>query len=179
MFRKYFFLPLVLFLSFSSVCGGAEKIGPSTKEFPIKPSQDWVELPAPLQDAVVSYGKKGTLATFHITERKLDEGRTVEQLKWEDLFSPEFDSIDIRVQNMTTLGGQEAKFCMYTIKPGEFKQIMEGKIASKYINYVVIYKGKLFSVTFRDAEDSFPLNYPSFLTAIRTLRFEPGPGKKV
>jgi hypothetical protein len=172
MLRKYFALLLVLSLSFAPVFWGAEKVGSPTKGFSIKPSEDWVELPVPLQNVVVSYGKTGTLATFHVTERELDESKTVEQLKWEDLFSPEFDSIDIRVQNMTTLGGQKAKFCTYTIKPGEFKKIMEGNLPSKYINYVTIHKGKLFSITFRDTEDSFPLTYPSFLSAVRTLRFE-------
>jgi len=178
MLRKYCVFLLILFLSFPAVFWGAEKTGLLSKGFTIEPSKDWVELPVALQSVIVSYGKKGTLATFHITERELDEAKTVDQLKWEDLFSPEFDSIDIRVQNMTTLGGQKAKFCMYTIKPGEFKKTMEGKIVSKYINYVTIYKGKLFSVTFRDTEDSFPSTYPSFLAAIRTLHFEPVPGKK-
>jgi hypothetical protein len=176
MFRRCGVIFLAFFLSFPSVFLGAQSKNASPGDFSISPSKEWVELPVPLQNVVISYGKKNTLATFHITERELDEKKTVDQLRWEDLFSPEFDSIDIRVENMATLGGEKAKFCMYTIKPGPFKDIMEGKIFSKYLNYVAIYNGKLFSVTFRDAEDGFPINYPSFLTAIRTFRFEkPGP----
>jgi hypothetical protein len=130
---------------------------------------------------VVSYGKKGTLATFHITERNLDEVKSIEQLKWEDLFSPEFGSIDIRTENITLLGGEKAKFCVYTLKPGEFKRTMEGKLPGKYINYVLIHRGKLFSITFKDTEDGFALTYPSFLAVIRTLRFDaakPAPPRK-
>jgi hypothetical protein len=189
----------------------AETVEVPSRGFSIEPSQDWIELPLPFQGVVVSYGKKGTLATFHITERDLDEDetapipinrskaeigavlttvdqkktkvRTVEQLKWEDLFSPEFGSIDIRTQNVTLLGGEKAKFCVYTLKPGEFKRTMEGKFPAKYINYVLIHRGKLFSITFRDTEDGFALTYPSFLAVIRTLRFDAAkpvpPGKPV
>jgi hypothetical protein len=150
----------------------AEKLETPSKGFSIEPSQDWIEVPLPLQGVTVSYAKKGTLATFHITERNLDEVKTIEQLKWEDLFSPEFGSIDIRTQNVTLLGGEKAKFCVYTLKPGEFKRTMEGKLPAKYINYVLIHQGKLFSITFTDTEDEFALTYPSFLAAIRTLRFD-------
>lgn len=135
-----------------------------------------MELPLPFQGVVVSYGKKGTLATFHITERDLDQVRPVEDLDWRDLFSPEFNSIDISQQSLTVLAGEKAKFCVYTLKPGEFKRTMEGKLPGKYMNYVLIHGGKLFSITFKDVEDGFVLNYPSFLAAIRTLRFnEPAP----
>jgi len=150
----------------------AEKFNASSKGFSIEPSQDWIELSLPFQDVVVSYGKKGTLATFHITERDLNEVKTIEELKWEDLFSPQFGSIDIRTQNVTLLGGEKAKFCVYTLKPGEFKNTMEGKLPAKYINYVLVHQGKLFSITFKDTEDGFALTYPSFLSVIRTLRFD-------
>jgi hypothetical protein len=162
----------VLFLVFPVGFLRAEKVESPSKGFSIKPSQDWIELSIPFQGVVVSYGRKGTLATFHITERNLGEVKTVEQLKWEDLFSPEFGSIDIRTQSATLLGGEKAKFCVYTLKPGEFKKTMEGKLPSKYINYVLIHQGKLFSITFKDTEDGFTLTYPSFLAAIRTLRFD-------
>ena len=131
-----------------------------------------MELSLPYQGVVVSYGKKGTLATFHITERELPEAKTVEQLKWEDLFSPQYKSIDIHTQNATFLAGEKAKFCIYTLKPGEFKNTMEGKLPGKYINYVLIHEGKLFSITFKDTEDGFASTYPSFLTVIRTFRFD-------
>jgi hypothetical protein len=96
----------------------------------------------------------------------------VDQLNWEDLFSPEFGSIDIRTQNVTLLGGEKAKFCIYTLKPGKFKKTMEGTLPAKYINYVLIHQGKLFSITFKDTEAGFALTYPAFLAAIRTLRFD-------
>jgi hypothetical protein len=170
--RRTFVLSIVLLTMAFVPFLRAEKSKVLPKGFSIEPSQDWIELPLPFQDVVVSYGKKGTLATFHITARDLDEVKSIEQLKWEDLFSPEFKSIDIRMQNVTLLGDQKAKFCVYTLKPGEFKKTMEGKLPAKYINYVLIHQGKLFSITFKDTEDGFALTYPSFLTAIRTLRFD-------
>lgn len=170
MSRRTFVLSIVLLLILPIHFLHAEKS--PAKEFSIQPSSEWIELPLPFQNVVVSYGKKGTLATFHITERKLDEIRTVEQLKWEDLFRPQFASIDIRTQSSTLLGGEKAKFCVYTLKPGEFKNTMEGKLPAKYINYVLIHQGKLFSITFKDTEDGFASTYPSFLAAIRTLRFD-------
>jgi hypothetical protein len=150
----------------------AEKLGAPLKGFSVEPSQDWIELPPPFQGVVASYSKKGTSATFHITERNLDEVKSIEQLKWEELFSPEFGSIDIRTQNVTLLGGEKAKFCVYTLKPGEFKRTSEGKLPAKYINYVLIHRGKLFSIIFKDTEDGFAVTYPSFLAVIRTLRFD-------
>jgi hypothetical protein len=170
--RKILTLAIALFLIFPTQFLRAEESRSPVKAFSIKPSQDWIELPLPLRGVVVSYGKKGTLATFHITERELDDIHAVENLKWEDLFSPEFGSIDIRTQSMTVLAGEKAKFCIYSLKPGEFKNAMEGKLPAKYINYVLIHGGKLFSVTFKDTEAGFALNYPSFLAAIRTLRFD-------
>ncbi len=140
--------------------------------FSVTPSREWIELPLPLQGILVSYGKTGTLATFHITERELDKGKNLGQLRWEDLFSPQFSSIDIHKQGEAVLGVEKARFCIYTLKAGEFKDVMEGKLAGKYINYVLLHGGKLFSITFKDTEDGFALDYPSFLTAIRTLRFE-------
>ncbi len=174
-------LSIALFLIFPINFLHAEKVESLARGFSISSSQDWIELPLPLQGVVVSYGKKGTLATFHITERTLDEAKSVEQLKWEDLFSPEFKSIDIRQESVTVLAGEKAKFCVYTLKPGEFKRTMEGKLPGKYINYVLIQGGKLFSITFKDTEDGFALTYPSFLAVIRTLRFDaskPIPQKK-
>ncbi len=170
--RKYWLLLFVLILILPGSFLVAEEVAMPSKGFSLQPSRDWIELPLPFQGVVVSYGKKGTLATFHITERDLGGVRTVEQLKWEDLFSPEFGSIDIRTQSTTLLGGEKARFCIYTLKPGEFKKTMEGKLPAKYINYVLIHQGKLFSITFKDTEDGFSLSYPSFLAAIRTLRFD-------
>jgi len=167
--RKLLILSLVLALTAPVALLRAEK---AERGFSLSPSQEWIELPLPYQGVVISYGKKGTLATFHVTERDLEGAKSVEQLKWEDLFSPEFRSIDIRQENVTTLAGEKAKFCIYTLKPGEFKDTMEGKLPGKYINYVLVHQGKLFSITFKDTEDGFSLSYPSFLAAIRTLRFD-------
>lgn len=160
----------------------AAKVETPSKGFSLKIPKDWIELPLPFQGVVVSYGKKGTLATFHISERDLDGVKTIEQLKWDDLFSPQYGSIDIRTQNATVLGGEKAKFCVYTLKPGEFKDTMEGKLPGKYINYVLVHRGKLFSITFKDTEDGFASSYPSFLAVIRTLQFDasqPVPQRKI
>ena len=190
MARKYLVPVLALLLMVSCDFLRAEEIGPPAREFSIKPPRDWIELPLPLQGVVVSYGKRGTLATFHITERDLDQAgtvpipihsskaeigavlTTVDQLKWADLFSPQFASINIHKEGMTVLAGEKTRFCIYSLKPGAFKTTMEGKLPGKYINYVLIRKGKLFSITFKDTEDGFTLNYPSFLAAVRTLQFD-------
>jgi len=172
LFRKTLVFSIVLFVMFPIAFLHAEKVNIPAKEFSLKLSKDWIELPLPYQGVVVSYGKRGTLATFHVTERALDGVRTIAQLKWKDLFSPQFESIDIRQESVTTLGGETAKFCIYTLKPGEFKDAMEGKLPGKYINYVLVHQGKLFSITFKDTEDDFASTYPSFLSAIRTLKFD-------
>lgn len=172
MLRKTFVLSAVFFLIGPVLLLHAEKFGSPAKGFSISPSKDWVELPVSFQGVVASYAKKETVATFHIKERDLEGTKTIDQLSWESLFSPEFGSIDIHSQNTTLLGGEKAKFCVYTLKPGEFKKTMEGKLPGKYINYVLVHQGKLFSITFMDREEGFALNYPSFLAAIRTLRFD-------
>lgn len=172
LFRRSLFLTWALLLALPCSFLQAGKGDLPSKGFSLQPSADWIELPLPFQGVVVSYGKKGTLATFHITERELEEVKPVEQLKWEDLFSPQFGSIDIRTQSATVLGGEKAKFCVYVLKPGEFKNTMEGALPGKYINYVLIHRGKLYSITFKDTEEGFSSTYPSFLSVIRTLRFE-------
>jgi hypothetical protein len=170
--RKIRVLVFVLGLILPGVLLRAEEAKMPAREFSLQLSPDWIELPLPFQGVVVSYGKKGTLATFHITERDLGESKSVSELSWKDLFSPEFESIDIRQESVTVLAGEKAKFCIYTLKPGEFKKTMEGKLPGKYLNYVLIHGGKLFSITFKDTEDGFAVTYPSFLAAIRTLRFD-------
>lgn len=170
--RRALVLSLVLFVVIPASFLLAEKGVVSSKGFSLELPRDWIELPPPFQGVVASYGKKGTLATFHITERKLDETKSIEALKWEELFSPQFGSIDIRTENMTFLAGEKAKFCIYKLKPGEFKRTMEGKLPAKYINYVLIHQGKLFSITFADTDDGFAVTYPSFLAVMRTFRFD-------
>ncbi|HNX68992.1 MAG TPA: hypothetical protein PLL75_03895 [Candidatus Omnitrophota bacterium] len=158
----------------------AEKETPAPKDFSVEPSSEWMELPLDLRGVLVSYGKKGTLATFHITERELDEVKTVRALKWSDLFSPEFASIAIHQEGETTLGGERARYCVYSLKPGTFKLTMEGTLPAKYMNYVLVRGKKLFSITFKDTEDGFAMNFPSFLAVARTLKFSPVlPEKKV
>lgn len=172
-----FLLLLMLILSFVTFAAPLpSKV--KSRDFSITPSSEWMELPLPLQGIVVSYGKKGTLATFHITERELDGSKTVQMLQWKDLFSPQFESIDIRSEGETTIDGRKARYCIYHLKPGAFKTQMEGKLPAKYMNYVLVNGRKLFSVTFKDTEDGFGLNYPSFLAAIRTLKFTVPTGQK-
>lgn len=142
------------------------------QDYSIELPSDWVEWPADFQDLVGSYGRKGTLATFYITARELEAPKTVQDLRWEDLFKPRYDAIDIRSQGDTVIGGEKARYCLYMLKPGEFKTAMEGKLPAKYMNYVLIHRNKLFSITFKDTLDGFSLNYPSFVKAIRSLQFK-------
>lgn len=165
----------VLCFGISAALVHAESAGPAVKDFSLQISPEWIELPAQFQNVIASYGKKGTLATFYITSRDFEETKTVRDLQWEDLFKPEFASIDIHNQGETVIGGEKARYCLYSLKPGPFKTAMEGKLPAKYINYVLIHQGKLFSVTFKDTQDGFGINYPSFVKALRTLRFETAP----
>jgi len=171
LFRKSLILSVVLFLILPVTSGHAAKGLLPKRPFSIELPKDWIELSLPFKDVVASYGRKGTLATFHITARDIDDVKDVAFLKWEDLFSPQFQSIEIHSQGETMLDGVKAKNCLYTLRPGEFKATMEGKLAAKYINYVLIRNGKLYSITFKDTEDGFALDYPSFLAAIRTFHF--------
>lgn len=175
--RFLFVSTLCLALLFSSGAVFAEKFESPEKGFSIEPPDDWVRIPQNnFQGGVVSYTRKGATALFHVTERDMDEPKSVSDLKWEDLFSPQFGSIVIKTQGETTIGGENAKYCVYTIKPGPFKTQMEGPIPAKYINYVIPRGKSLFSVTFVDTFENFSLDYSSFLAAVRTIRFsEPKP----
>jgi len=114
MMGKRFFIFLMLLLMLFPVClVHAEKFESEEKKFSIEPPAEWMQLPLGYESVAVSYGKKGTLATFHISARDLEDGKTLESLKWEDLFSPEFNSIDIHTQGVTMIGGKKARFCIY------------------------------------------------------------------
>jgi hypothetical protein len=140
--------------------------------FSIDPPAPWKQVSqASFQGGVVSYAKEGSTALFHVTARDMEEAKTLDQLKWEDLFSPQFDSIAVGTEGEALIGGEKAKYCVYTIKPGPFKAQMEGKIPAKYINYVLIRGNKILSITFVDTLDGFGLDYASFLAAVRTVRF--------
>lgn len=171
MSRKLAALVVILSLVFAPEISLAAQAASGPRPFSLTLSKEWIELDLPFQNVLASYGRKGTLATFHITARDMEGAPDVSSLKWEDLFSPQFPSIDIRSQGETLLGGEKAKYCIYTLRPGEFKTLMEGKLAAKYINYVLIHQGKLYSITFKDVEAGFALNYPAFNRAIQTLRF--------
>lgn len=173
LFRQVFVSALFLFLIFScNFVYGENAASSKAKGFSFQLPSDWIELQMPFQGDVVSYGKKGTLATFHVSRRDAEAAKTIDQMKWEDLFSPQFASIDIRTQGATTLGGEKAKYCLYVLKPGDFKTTMEGALPAKYMNYVVVHGGKLYSITFKDTMDGFVSSYASFLTILRTLRFD-------
>lgn len=171
--RKGCCLFTLMFLLSLLPAANAGKFISKTQNFSIEPSEDWIQLPLNFQREVVSYEKKGTVATFHISVQELDGAKMTRELKWEDLFSPEFGSIDIHTQGETIIGGERARFCLYTLKPGAFKMKMEGKLPAKYMNCVLVRDHKLFSITFLDAEEGFSLNYPAFMTALRTLQFNP------
>ena len=78
MSRRSLLLTLILLLALPCSFLHAGKGELPSKGFSIQPSSDWIELPLPFQGVVVSYGKKGTLATFHITERDLEGSKDVE-----------------------------------------------------------------------------------------------------
>lgn len=104
-------------------------------------------------------------------ERDLGEAKTVADLEWKDLFAPKFDEILIRQESETMVGGEKARYCIYKIKPGLFKQQMEGKHDFKYMNYIVIHENRLYSITFKGLESSFGQDYSGFLESVRTIRF--------
>ena len=167
--RAAFFVFFLMMLPFATA--NAEKFVSKEHNFFIEPSSDWLPLALDYRNVAVSYGKKGTLSTFHITVRDLDGAKTLKDIQWKDLFSPEFDSIDMRTQGETMIGGEKAKFCVYVLKPGAFKAKMEGNLPAKFMNCVLVRGGRLFSITFKDTEEGFSINYPAFMTAVRTLQF--------
>ena len=168
--KKILALLLALFV-IAPGAGYAEKFTAPEYGFSINPAAGWKQIPQNFQGGLVSYHRDGTTALFHVTVRDMDEAKSATDLEWADLFHPQFEEIAIGTEGETAIGGQPAKYCTYRIRPGEFKKKMEGKIPAKYINYVIIYKGKLFSVTFVDTFDYFSLDYSSFLEAVRTIQF--------
>lgn len=171
MLPKISFLLLLCLATMPILNAHAEKFISENQKFSIEPSEEWMPLSLDYANVVVHYGKKGTLATFHISAREFEEAKTLEMLKWEDLFSPEFNSIDIHTQGQTMIGGEKARYCVYSLKSGPFKSKMEGKLPGKYMNYVMIHNGRLFSITFKDTAEGFSVDYPSFMKAIRTFQF--------
>ncbi len=169
---KRIFLSFFISLFLLSTMLFADIKSDTNQTFFINLPDDWMELSMPLQNVVASYGKKGTLATFHIIEREMEQTKSISDIKWEDLFSPQFKDIDIKKQGETTVGGERAKYCLYTLHEGNFKNVMEGGFSGKYMNYVLIHKGLLYSITFKDLKEAFVLNYADFLKIIQTLKFE-------
>jgi len=165
---KFFFIAFVVF-SPGNLC--AEGFDSPEHGFSINPPQGWIQRPGVYEGVLITYWRENSLATFHIIERDLEGVKKVSELKWEDLFSPKFEEIHIRQEAETSAGGEKARYCIYTIKPGPFKQQMEGKGHFKYMNYVIIKNGRLYSITFKDLESAFGLNYPGFLAAVRSIRF--------
>lgn len=165
------FLAMVFFMAIIPASGFAEKFESPENGFSINPSADWKEIPQSFQGGIVSYAKEDSTALFHTTVRDMEEPKTVSDLKWEDLFSPQFESISIKTDGETVIAGEKAKYCIYVIKPGPFKTQMEGKIPTKYMNYVIPRDRQLFSITFVDTLDGFSLDYSSFLAAVRTINF--------
>lgn len=149
----------------------AEKFESIEHGFTIETPEGWQVQPAVYEGVVVTFWKEGSLATFHVTERELDEVKTVADLEWKDLFDPKFDEILIRQESETMVGGEKARYCIYKIRPGSFKQQMEGKHDFKYMNYIVIHKNRLYSITFKGLESSFSLDYSGFLESVRTIHF--------
>lgn len=172
MARKLWILILLGGLMVSPGNLRAELFVSKNHDFTLAPSDEWMQLSLDFQNVVVSYGKKGSLATFHISVRDLEPEKTIQNLKWEDLFSPQFESIDIHQQGETIVGGEKARYCVYTLKPGDFKTKMEGKLPGKYMNTILIHDGKLFSITFKDMQETFGGNYLAFMKVLRTFAFK-------
>lgn len=149
----------------------AERLESPENGFSIDPQPPWRKITQSFQGGIVSYALEGSTALFHVTARDVEGKKTVADLKWEDLFSPQFESITIGTEGETVIGGEKAKYCVYRIKPGPFKIQMEGTIPAKYMNYVLVRDGKLFSITFVDTLENFSLDYSLFLAAARTIQF--------
>ncbi|HOG23243.1 MAG TPA: hypothetical protein PK590_01185 [Candidatus Omnitrophota bacterium] len=149
----------------------AEKFESAEYGFAIEAPEGWQARPAVYEGVVATFWKEGSLATFHVIERDLGEAKTVADLEWKDLFAPKFDEILIRQESETMVGGEKARYCIYKIRPGLFKQQMEGKHDFKYMNYIVIHENRLYSITFKGLESSFGQDYSGFLESVRTIRF--------
>ncbi len=151
--------------------GFAEKFESAENGFWVNLPGGWVQKPAAYAGVLVSYFLQGTEATLNISVRDVQGGKKVEDLSWEELFSPQYEAIDIRTEGLTFLDGVKAKYCIYTIRPGPLKAQMEGKLSLKYLNYILIVGPKLYSVTFTDTELGFSSDYRDFLEVLRTFKF--------
>ncbi len=170
--RFWIFLALMALILPGAV--GAEKFESPGNGFSIEVPKGWLRQPTAYEGVLMTFWKEGTVATFHVTERDLEGAKTVSDLKWEDLFSPKFEEINIRQEAETMINGEKARYCIYKIRPGSFKQEVEGKGDFKYMNYLLVHNGRLYSVTFKDLESSFSIDYPGFLSAVRSIRFTSG-----
>ncbi len=141
--------------------------------FTLELSDGWVSAPSRYQGVAASYALTGAAARLDVAVQEAKKGQDIGTLSWEDLFYPQFEVIDIRMDARTSVDNVPAKYCLYKVKKSPFKKQLEGKRDLMYLNYVMVKNGQLFSLTFSDDEATFAENQPGFMKMVRTLRFEP------
>lgn len=148
----------------------AEKYQDPDSRFEIEIPAGWAPHVPEYEGVAATFVESVSGASVNISVRDAGEGAKVEDLKWEDLFSPKFEEVSMRMQGQTMIDGGKAKYCLYTLT-GAFKKQMEGKNSLMYLNYVMVRNGKLFSVTFKDREAEFVGRQPEFFRIIRSMAF--------
>lgn len=165
-----FYVPLLVMLVLSAAPAFAEKYQDPDQRFSIEVPAGWGPRAPQHEGVAASFAEPVTGATLNIGLREADPDTKAEDLHWEDLFSPKFDSVDIKMDGFTRIGGERARYCLYTLR-GDFKKQMEGKQAQMYLNYVLVHGGSLYSITFTANESGFPQVQPVFSRMVRTMEF--------
>ena len=168
-----FVLFSVFYLVFTPFQSSAAEPGGEKPPFTIELPQGWSPAPSRYQGVSAAYALQNSGARLDISVQEAQKGEDVGSLKWEDLFYPQFDAIDIRMDARTSIDSVPAKYCLYKVKKTPFKKQLEGSRDLMYLNYVLVKGGRLYSLTFSDDEGSFAANQPAFMKMVRTLRFDP------
>lgn len=133
----------------------------------------WAQRNPEHQGVLVSFASAETGEFANISVRDLPQGKTLDELRWDELFSPHFDLIQVKNQGSTVLtSGVRTRYCLYAIRESPLKKQLEGKLNLLYLNYVIVWQGRLYSVTFTDTQEAFLLHYPQFTKAMLSLTFD-------
>ncbi|HTL48371.1 MAG TPA: hypothetical protein VL688_09980 [Verrucomicrobiae bacterium] len=147
----------------------AEPYQDPDRRFVIEVPEGWAPKIPQYEGVAASFSEYTSGASVNISVRD-GAGMETEDLKWEDLFSPMYGSVNMRLQGFTEIDGARTKYCLYTLK-GKFRKQMEGKTRMMYLNYVMVRNEQIYSVTFSGKEATFVQQQPVFFKMARSLNF--------
>ncbi|MGH7901121.1 MAG: hypothetical protein ACRENZ_05225, partial [Thermodesulfobacteriota bacterium] len=76
---------------------------------------------SPRPGVLVSYGKLGSGENFMLRVNRVPSGTSVEKLTWEELFYPQFSSLQIEEQSSIAVNSKIIKYCIYKIADRHLK----------------------------------------------------------